>query len=361
MAYQTKQTLWLPNYVLIPASLDATTLLVDASGEKAAFIIKVAKTGTLNKVGFRTGAVVQNQTIRVSFQDVSTSTGNPDETQDQFRDISISDTDDNVWKETGLITSDGTDSGTKRSVTRGDMLAIVWESNPFNSGDVFRLSMNPLILNDYYADLKTSGSWVKQSGTPNIALYYDDGAGNSVVQYCPHLGGFSAVSAPNWNSGSSPPKRGLKFQVPFPCYTNCAMFGGGLAAGADVLMKLYDSDGSTVLQTAATQDGDITRSTSTRTYTFWWPTEQLLQANTYYYAMVEPQTANAVNWSLVDVNAAAILDQQDGGQQFHYVDNSGGGGSFVPTTTRRAFVQIGFDMFPDSPTGMILSRVFTGF
>ncbi|MGQ9573565.1 MAG: hypothetical protein ACUVV3_10375, partial [Dehalococcoidia bacterium] len=105
-------SLWIPRLMgLTSAYYDSTTLTVDASGEKAAFVFRVPATGTLKKVAFRTGGVTHNQTIRVSFQDVNSLTGYPDGVVDQWRDISIGDTDDNQHKETGLITSDGTDGG----------------------------------------------------------------------------------------------------------------------------------------------------------------------------------------------------------------------------------------------------------
>lgn len=325
-----------PNPNNIVTSFDATTLLVDASGEKAAFIIKIARTGTLNKIGFRTGAMVQTQNVRVSFQDVSTSTGVPDDTTDQFRDVSVGDTDDNVWKETGLITSDGTDTGTKRSVTKGDFIAVVFEQASFNSGDILRVSATSQNLGDYYCALKTSGSWAKISLCPNLALYYDDGAGGSSVYYIGALSCVTTATTQAFNSGSSPNKRGLKFKFETAVYTTGvqALLIGG--SSNDCQFKLYDASG-TLLQTSATNDGDITRG-STRVFTYYWPTDQLLAANTYYHIMIEPTTVASMTFNYIEVNAAALFDQMDGGQSFHYVDNSGAAGAFVALTTRRPYI-----------------------
>lgn len=336
MAQQTKYASWIP-HPYNQTALDTATLLVDASGEMAAFIFRIQKTGTLRKVVFRTGTVVQAQTVEVSFQDVSGTTGVPDEVFDQFRTVAVADTDDAVWKTTGLITSDGTDGGVLRSVTRGDVLAVVFRQNPFNAGDVFRLASmasNAIIANGgIYAALKTGGSWARSAQTANVVLVYDDGAGNDAVYYCHDVYPAVLAGITTWNSGSSPAKRGLKFQLPYPCKTlGCQVLVAPAAAG-NFIVKLYDSDGSTVLQTSVTYDGDIIRSAGAYGVDVYWPTEQLLLANTNYYILVEPQSANNVSLQILDVNAAGDLDQLEGGTQFHYCDSS----STPPaaTTTRR--------------------------
>jgi hypothetical protein len=369
MALQNISGLWIPHPMGQPA-VDGSTLLVDASGEKAAFLFRIIKTGTLRKVGFRTGTVVQNQTIRVSFQDVSATTGDPDETQDQFRDISIADTDDNVWKTTGLITSDGTDGGVKRSVTRGDLLAIVWESNPFNAGDVFRLaaiSVTPPLgfMSGVYGDLKAGAgpAWVKQSLYGAIALLYDDGAGNDTVYFTEELYPWLSAASVNYNSGSSPNKKGLKFRLPFPFKTLGAYVNlTASTANGTYVVKLYDSDGSTVLQTSATVDTDQVRNSSQTSATVYWPTDQQLLANTYYYISLEPTAAVNIALSTVTVNTASYMDQTEGGQDFHYFANTGGGGSFVADTTQRPIISVLISAIDDGVQlgGLITNPGMTG-
>jgi hypothetical protein len=139
----------------------------------------------------------------------------------------------------------------------------------------------------------------------------------------------------------------MKFQVPFPCSTIGCKIMLAPAAGADFTVKLYAADGTTVLQTAATHDGDIARSSGSYGFTVYWPTEQALTANTNYHIMIEPSTTNQVTLQYFDVNAAALLDQVEGGQQFHYVDNSGASGAFVATTTRRPSIGLILSAFDD--------------
>ena len=63
---------------------------------------------------------------------------------------------------------------------------------------------------------------------------------------------------------------------------------------------------------------------------------------------IEPSTTNSVTLSYIDVNAAALLDQMEGGQQFHFVDNSGASGAFAALTTRRPMISVLFSAFDDA-------------
>lgn len=48
--------LWLPEFG-VSSSAAVNSMLIDAAGEKAAYIIAAPKAGTIDKVGFRTGVV----------------------------------------------------------------------------------------------------------------------------------------------------------------------------------------------------------------------------------------------------------------------------------------------------------------
>jgi hypothetical protein len=55
--------------------------LIDATGEKYAAIIQIPKTGTISKIGFRTGTVTTSQTLRGGIETVDAATGAPTGTQ----------------------------------------------------------------------------------------------------------------------------------------------------------------------------------------------------------------------------------------------------------------------------------------
>jgi len=117
----------------------SSTLVIDATGEQAAQLGQVwfpARTGskTINKVHFRFGAVTKagGSGLQVSLQDVSLTAGppaQPDGVVDQYRAIANGEATfaANTWYTSGLLTSDGTDTGTKRTVNFGDLVACVLE------------------------------------------------------------------------------------------------------------------------------------------------------------------------------------------------------------------------------------------
>ena len=167
---------WFPNttfFGALPPAFVGLGRQIDASGEKMGFLISVPKTGTIESVEFRCAGVSQNpgsNGIRISLQDVSLTTGNPDETQDQFRDI-LAGISSGAWVNPGKVTSDGTDNGTLRSVTKGQLLAVVWEFVSFQSGSDFTISLlDAAPSNPPYFCHKTGGSWSKESYPPVIGL-----------------------------------------------------------------------------------------------------------------------------------------------------------------------------------------------
>src|SRR5262245_35066085 len=157
-----------------------TNGLIDAAAEKDAFIFEAPKAGTLDMFEFSLGAVTQAPTngLKCSFQDVSGSTGDPDGVIDQFRTVTGG-LSAGAWVAPGLITSDGTDTGTKRAVAKGDLLACVIEFASFSAGDSLSLntitasrdSINQRPYPDYF-----TAAWAKfASAIPVMALKYSDG------------------------------------------------------------------------------------------------------------------------------------------------------------------------------------------
>ena len=348
MAQQTKNAFHVPELEDIGTMFDRSTLLVDADTEKAAFILVVPKTGTLGWIGFRTATVVQNETIRVSFRAVDAATGHPDGVVDQYRNIAIADADDDVWKETGLITTDGTDTGTKRAVTIGDILSVVFEHNPWNAGDVFRLASlygpnGAVSHGPTYSDLYTGASWSKKSGGPNIALFYDDGS----VAFILHVRAYSAASvAANYGSASTPDECGLKFKFPFPVtiYGAAAM---QQSVGGDFDLVLYDSDGASVLAAAAFDKDLVQGNQAYESVRF--ATPVALLKDTYYYLSKKPG-ATTVNLRYTEVNSAGIWDQMPFGQEFHWCYRTDAGAWSV-TLTRRPAISLIVSAFDDGIGG----------
>lgn len=363
MSLISTPSLWIPrHYGLTSASYDSNILTLDAAGEKAAFIVRAPATGTLKKVGFRPGSISVLQTLRVSFQDVSVDTGDPDGLVAQYRQVTVSAGDSGVGKETGLITSDGTDGGTLRTVNRGDLLAVVFEHDPFNPGDLFRLSL----MSTGGADCEGNGycdhfttAWSKKFYAPCLALIYDE-AGNDTCHPLVNAVPVMGYTAYTWNSASANPKRGLKFKLPFRFRLHGVQARLRFpSANAACDIKLYDSDGQTVLR-SCTLPGNVGDPAYQRYYWAPFPTPAELQADTFYYVLVEPTTT--VNMMLffweVPSGREYYWRQMDGGLDFHYAEGSSGAPAATPTRRPQICLEIeavddGTGVMRPGPWGMI--------
>ena len=344
MAIQTiPGGLWIPApwYISIAAF---SSLLCDASTEKVAFIVHAPKAGTLDKFEWRTGAVANNPDngVRCSFQGLSA--GLPDGVDDQRRDITGT-LSANTWQVPGLMTSDGTDGGSKRTVTMGEPFACVIKYVSFVASDSFNVSSQSLTsgtgLSTPYVCQDTGGGFTKvTSSNPVMALKYDDGAyyfiGNTVYPII-------AFNNQDYNAGSTPDERGMIFSFPFPVRVSGAwVYFAPQVNAANADLNIYDSDGTTVLGTFLL-DEDVQSASVIRTCFFDSPVN--LAANTNYRLVVKPTTANTVRIRDIDVNSAALMDCVEGGQNWHYTQRTDAG-AWSQTTTKRPWIGLlvsGFD------------------
>ncbi|MGH9971508.1 MAG: hypothetical protein ACREBG_27440 [Pyrinomonadaceae bacterium] len=191
-------------------------LLIDATAEKVAFVFQCPKTGTLDVVGFLLGSVTQAPAngLTVSFQDVDPATGRPDGVKDQFRLVS-SGIASSAWITTGLLTSDGTDSGTKRTVTKGEILAVVIEFASFLAGDSMSINAGDSSVFDIGAgqfpfSALFTASWATSGRTLNLALQYSTGIWERIIGATPASG----VANPAFTSATNPNEVGMEFICP---------------------------------------------------------------------------------------------------------------------------------------------------
>lgn len=334
---------WIPGHP--PMSSVATpvhvSMLMSASADKTAMIFRVPKSGTLDKCEFRIGTVTTWPTngVRVSFQNVSLTTGDPDGTQDQFRNI-VSSPGSNAWidSELGLMTSDGTDTGVKRTVTAGDLLCVVLEQ--VNTGDAWSINLSvgsahtrsePLIFDmECYADRFTAAAWGKAS-YPNLALKYDNGT------YAPILGD-TALPILTWtsqtfNNGSAVDERALLFQFP----VQVTVDGAWVAVDLDGDMSVILYDGTTALETVAF-DATVRLGTGPRVLFAPFPV-RTLEALTDYRIAVRPDTSTSCIIYEFTAGSAAAMDAAAGGANFRG-SNRVNAGAWTDTSTIRPLIGV---------------------
>ena len=345
MALQTiPGGLWIPRLSQASNNQPAysNNRVIDASAEKFAFVFRVPKTGTLDKFEFKLGAVTFNaaSVLRCSFQDVSLTDGNPDGTQDQFRDMTSLSA--NAWNVPGLITSDGSDTGTKRSVTAGDLLSVVFEFQTFTAADsvviqTINVSGITSPSGQSYSDLFTA-SWAKTDANgPVFALKYNDGSYEFIANVIP----CSTLNNVTFNNASTPDEQGLIFSLPFPVTVTGVWLRVNASADFDIV--LYDSDGSTALATVSVDSDVWAVAASTNAFLRFSP--QDLTKDTNYRVVVKPGASNVVVHNF-EVASAAIMDAVEGGQNWHYTQRTDAG-AWTETTTKRPWMGLLVSAFDD--------------
>lgn len=275
-----------------------------ASTHKVAEIIQCTKPGTIDKIGFATRSFAQcTNGIKVSLQDLDSS-GQPDGTADQFRVVTVNAA--NSWFETGLLTSDGTDSGTKRTWSIGDKLAVVWEFSSFAVSDSLQIARRGVASSPGqsfpYKMTNLTGAWSTGSSDGYyFSLKHSDGY--VPLDYNGLVPVVTSTASVTFNSGSTPDERGMIFQVPRSMVLTGVWMECDIDFAADLV--LYDTDGTTALVTVHLSASERGNTSVDSGQVFFTPTT--LTANVNYRAALKPTTTSSVNLRQITIPSSGYL------------------------------------------------------
>lgn len=280
-----------------------SNLLTDAVNEKAAFAFQAPKTGSIDRIGFKTGTVTTggvNWDIRLETLD--TSTGFPTGTlvgTNTNASQAIASSDDNVWFEVTLTAS--------ASVVEGNYYAIVIAAP---GAGTFNANFS------YFADgfgggfpcaLLYTGSWaLATAGAPQFSVRYTDGT------YPPISGVFPIVGTTTntYNNTSTPNVYGNKITLPFKCKIDGFWIWGDF--DGDYMVNLYSSDGATVLISGSGYAGvPATSSTSFNYGKF--SSSYTLEKDTLYILGIAPSSASNVSVYSYDFYLSGVRNQYQQG------------------------------------------------
>lgn len=330
---------------------------INASGDRIGFVFRAPKTGTLHSFECYASVVTNNPDngVRLSFQDVSATTGMPDTTQDQYRDFTGTAGTINVgWvTPTGPLTSDGTDNGSKRSVTKGDLVACVVDFINFAASDAisFRQGVGSGTADrSFYPVDGSGGTWTKVTSTSAMCLLvkYDDG---SYVDMGNWSGPWTTVTDTSYASNSTPDERGIRFTAPVAMRVT-----GGWARidpTGDFQIKLYN-DSNTELATTPTYDKDTftgSGSGSLNVRALFTSTAEL-QAGSTYRLTVVPTTTTALVLAQTTMPSAASNQAFPAGSATSFIlTTRSDGGAFSDTDTARPVMGLIVDGIDSSGGG----------
>ena len=323
-----------PQFWLRTGAANLSNVTLAAAGEALALIFQAPASATIDRIGFLTGAITTGGTVTCTIEGVSTTTGDPDGTPIGSGTVVVADTDDNVWKECTL-------SSTAAVTRAGVYAAVITVPSGFNgalrvAGTVADFGGG---WNFPYKDQFTAAAWSKTNDSPCINVRHDDGT-YPVLGHLP----MSNISATVFNSGSTPDERGLIFQLPFPCRCIGAIVHGAYAGGGT--LKLYDSDGSTVLTSLAV-DPDQQQTANNGPAQQLFPDSVSLAKDTQYRLTLLPSTTTGNTLTDITVQTAAMMDAFPGGQAWQLTTRTDGG-SWTETPTQRPLISLLLDAFDDA-------------
>lgn len=323
-----------PPLVVGPPSLSVLEFGISTTGHKVARVAHATAAKNIRYVYIRTSIVNTGDNLDVRIETVGTD-GNPTGTlwaTNTNVTLTVANGDDSVWLKAGPLTADAT-------LAVGDIFAIVASLN--GSGDMFFASYDDAesIRSPY--GLIYTGSYAKQPRSPMFFAEYSDGSYEPVLGVL-DVGG--PINTYTFTSASTTNRRGNRYDLPFPCRTNGCWVWRGLGDTGDFTMKLYDTDGTTVLATTGTIDDDWARAVAAGLQFLPWTTPVSLSATGPYRLSFEPGATDHVTYDF-DIPDADMMNQFPlGTALYRSVYTSG---AWVDTTTARSYMGLFLDGFAD--------------
>jgi hypothetical protein len=300
-----------------------TVALIDAAGEKVAWIFRAPKTGNISNFYFRLATTTTGQTLKGSAQDVDTATGSADGTIDQSGTVSVANADDNVWKQITF--------GASRAVSMNDLVAIVAEFDSTIGNLNISRSTNVSGLQGFaYSEHFVSAAWSRGNGAPYIAVGYDDGTYPQIIG-C--NAGYQGTVI-NFSSSSTPDEVG-NLIIPRAPMRVCGAYYHGRHT-ADMQFVLYEGASVTpvAVRTSDTFNGAVDSSLSDTYFYGCFDTPFDLKVGETYRIVLLPTTTSVIGrYDMVFANAT-ILNGQDLGADCVKTSRVNGG-NFAEDTAAR--------------------------
>jgi hypothetical protein len=315
-----------------------TTVAITGAGHKAALVFQAPKTGTIDRVYFRTGTVTTGDTVDVRIETVDGS-GNPSGTLQAANTNGacvIADGDDNVVKYADLTAA--------ASVTRGDILAVVIVNGAVPGSMVIS---NPTVAIGSlpYSNVYGGASWTKYNVALCAALRYD-AAGVKSFDQLGYVIPIKAVNMLSLSTSTTPDEVGNIITLP-----KCRVTGWWAimtASGARDYDIIFYS-GTTALLTKS-YDSDVTGATGNLHNRYGEFASTYEAAVGQYRIVLKPTTTSTISIQEITIEDAAIMGALSMGTGCHKTERTDAG-AFSETTTSRVMIGVEIDQLDDGVGG----------
>lgn len=341
MALQDVASMFFPAYLPVGIGTIRTKTL-DADGEYTAAMFRFPKTGTLKKIGFRTGTVTAADTINIRLETVDATTGYPsgtlylDESPGSSGSQAAPSSNTTYW-----VAINGT---TGVSVTKGDLAAIK-ASLTYVDGKLEIISHFSSGTHAFpYVEDYLGATHAKDTGEQgNFGLEYD----GEIVQCHGMYPAIYATFSSSWSTSGY--KKGMCFQVPFKCRISGVCYHAD--ADNDCQVILYDSDQATAVQTWDI-DKDVRGTVNRAMYELYLTTPKILTINTKYRLVLQALGSNITNYMIYTYSDGAVnaMAGITGGINCYYTECNGtpvNEASWTDTVTNRPDCGVIIDQLDD--------------
>lgn len=264
-----------------------SSFTIDAAGEKVAFGFRVPKTGNIDRISLVVATVTSSQTIRGGLETVDAS-GDP--TGTQYGGSAVG-----TQASPAAQTAYEITLATPASATIGDRIAAVFQfDSSVGNLSIYGSQQYILPINTSYIDQYTT-SWAHITNSlPVLSIRYDDG-----IYYNIGVMPAAVPTAVTFNSGSTPDERGNKITIPYAIRAIGMWYVLDQDNACDIV--LYDSDGTTALETVAVSS--IYRGATTTQLGFAYFPERILKKNGVVYVAIKPGASNVATQTLAALSA----------------------------------------------------------
>ena len=277
------------------------SVTLDAAEEFLVMVMRVPKSGTLNKITWRTGTITgSSYTLKISVETVASSIGEPVATTNATKTLYATGAEsaDITSLSSGTVYHTPINGSTGISVAAGDLIAITFRltavdtSSIIIAANIYEDNGRLFCLNypgDVYQRLYLSGSWSTSYATPPlVSLQYSDGFTPVIYSSPPCI-----ESKISWNSRSNPDRRGIKFKFPAACRLYGLMMSLGLDTTTNVI--LYDSDEYSIITGfPISLSSSQRRNYNQAEYIVVFPTRPEISADTWYRLVLLPTTDTSI-------------------------------------------------------------------
>lgn len=334
-----------------------STFILDATTDALEFICQMPEAATITHVLVRYGVRAGTPpTYRASLQGVD-ATGIPDGTVKgggSPASVTFTPPADTTWDGTMRVLT----LANSYTAARGEFLALVID---YSSGTI--AAGNSSTFTAYASQVRTL-----RQGFPYVIQNNATVRTRQAASAMPVFGlrtasttyGYplASTTAPSVNSNSTPDEIAIKFTLPTSMGDTVQCVGArvwaGLAAGKSLLMTLYDTDGTSSIQTL-TIDSDVQSAAGSNERLFEWffdeTTLSTLTIGSAYRLSFSPQeTTTAFLYRTVSVAAVGDWDAFPGGQQCLFSTRTDTG-AWTDTDTDRLLAELLFRDWTEPTAG----------